>query len=104
MKSKKIELQELDLAELLDSKEKMIAYLNAELAEGDPHYIKVALKAIARACNISEIAKEDGITRSSIIRSLSNKGNPRYFTIHKILKALDMNMMVVPRARVNNEK
>jgi probable addiction module antidote protein len=98
MKNNKIELREFDAAELLDTKEKQAAYLNAELAEGDPHYIKVALKTIARARNMSEIAKKAGVPRATVYRALDIKGNPEYNTIQKIVGALDMQLMVVPNS------
>jgi len=98
MKKGKTNVQKLDMAELLDSEEKRVAYLNAELEEGDPHYIKVALNNIARARNMSEIAKKAKIPRATIYRALDIKGNPEYTTIQKIVNALDMRLLVVPKA------
>ncbi|MDR0308010.1 MAG: putative addiction module antidote protein [Chitinispirillales bacterium] len=97
MKRKKTKLQELDVAELLDTEEKLIAYLSAEFEEGDPHYIKIALSNVARARNITELAKKAGMPRASIYRALSENGNPEYETIQKIVKALDMQLVVVPK-------
>ncbi|MCL2064968.1 MAG: putative addiction module antidote protein [Candidatus Cloacimonetes bacterium] len=102
MKNKQIELRDFDLAELLDTEEKMIDYLNAELADGDPHYIKVALKAIARARNMSEVVKKSGIPRTTFYRALSSDSNTGYFTIQKILNALDLHLKVVSNSDVGN--
>jgi len=97
MKGKKTELREFDVAELLDTEEKQTAYLSAEFAEGDPHYIKIALANIARARNMTELAKKAGLPRASIYRALSENGNPEYETIQKIVEALDMQLVVVPK-------
>ena len=43
---KKMELCEYDAADFLDTEEVQSAYLNAELADGDPHLIKYALAAL----------------------------------------------------------
>ena len=100
MENDKMEFKELDLAELLDSEEKMIDYLNAELAEGDPHYIKVALKAIARARNMKDLAKKAGLSKTTVYRALSKSSNPRYTTIQKIIAALNLQIMVVPNTEI----
>ena len=48
----KANVTNFDVAEYLDSEEAIAAYLSAELAEGDPKYIKIALANIARARNM----------------------------------------------------
>jgi probable addiction module antidote protein len=100
MKNKKIEFREFDAAEFLDSEETMAEYLNLELSEGDPRYIKIALKTIARARNMTEIAKKAGVPRATIYRALDIDGNPEYNTIQKIVDALDMQIMVVPKNQI----
>jgi probable addiction module antidote protein len=99
MKKNRAEIREFDVAELLDTENKIVAYLNAELAEGDPHYIKVALQTIARArnMNMTEIAKKAQIPRATVHRALSINGNPEYTTMQKVIEALDLQMMVVPK-------
>jgi len=96
MKKNRAEVREFDVVELLDTESKMMAYLNAELAEGDPHYIQVALNNIARARNMTEIAKKAKVPRATIYRALAVGGNPEYSTIQKIVNALDMRLLVVP--------
>ena len=95
MKNSKIELFDYDPAIILNTEEKMIAYLNAELAEGDPHYIRVALKIIADKYDVGEIAQKAGISQETIYNALSAEGNPEYSTIQKIINALDMKLMAV---------
>ena len=98
MANKKTEWTEYDGTEFLDSEEVMVEYLNLELEEGDPRYIKIALAAIARARNMSELAAKAGIPRTTLYRTLSLNGNPEYETLHKIVDALDMRLIVVPKS------
>ncbi|MCL2063905.1 MAG: putative addiction module antidote protein [Candidatus Cloacimonetes bacterium] len=93
--NKKMEFSEFDPLEILNTEERLIAYLNAELAEGDPYYIRLALNTIARARDISEIAQKAGISQETILNALSTEGNPEYSTIQKIFNALDIRLMVV---------
>ena len=94
---KKRKLIEFDAAEFLDTEELRAAYLNAELAEGDPHYIKIALTNITRARSMTEIAKKANLPRATVYRALDINGNPEYNTILKIVDALDMKLTVVPK-------
>jgi probable addiction module antidote protein len=94
---KKAELREFDVARYLKTESAMAEYLNAELAEGDPHYIKIALNNIARARSMTQIAQKAGISRVGLYRALSVDGNPEYGTIQKIVDDLDMSLVVVPK-------
>ena len=96
-KKKKVEFSPWDGTEFLDTEEACAAYLAAELAEGDPHYIKVALETIARARNMSKTAKKARLPRATLYRAFANGGNPEYSTIQKIVDALDMRLVVVPK-------
>jgi probable addiction module antidote protein len=99
MAKKKIELREYDAAEFLDTEAAQAEYLNLELAEGDPRYIKIALRDIARARNMTKIAEKAGIPRATVYRALDIHGNPEYSTIQKIVNALDMRLVVVPNSK-----
>ena len=95
MKNSKTELFDYDPAIILNTEEKMIAYLNAELATGDPHYIRLALKIISSKYDLKEVAQKTGISQETILNALSTEGNPEYSTIQKIFNALDIRLMVV---------
>ena len=90
-----MEFKEFDPLEILNTEERLIDYLNAELAEGDPHYIRIALNTIARARDVEEIAKKAGLTQEYLNQALSEEGNPDYTTIQKIINALDMRLTAV---------
>jgi probable addiction module antidote protein len=98
MTKKKIELREFDIANYLADEKAIAEYLNIELAEGDPRYIKLALANIARARNMSALSKKAGISRVGLYKALSPDSRPEYETILKIIKALDMRLVVVPNS------
>jgi len=94
-------IRNFDAARYLKNEKQMAAYLSAEIAEGDPHYIKVALATIAKARNMSQLSRQAGISRVGLYKALATDGNPEYETIQKIVDALDMQLVVVPKgARV----
>jgi len=87
-----VKLSRWDSAEYLKTEEDIQAYLEAVLEEeGDePVYIIHALGVIARAKNMSQLAREAGISREGLYKALSEQGNPTFATVAKIAKALGL--------------
>ena len=83
-------------AEYLKTEEDMQLYLEAcfEEAGDDPSFIIHALGVIARAKNMSQLARETGLTREGLYKALSPEGNPAFSTIAKITKALGFKLSV----------
>ena len=87
-----IKLSRYDTAEYLISQEDIQAYLDAVLEEGgdDPAYIIHTLGVIARAKNMSQLARDTGLSREGLYKALSEEGNPTFATVTKIAKALGL--------------
>ena len=81
-----------DAADYLKSEDDIIAYLNAAMDEAgdDPAVIARALGAVARARNMSQLARDTGITREGLYKALSGEGNPSFATIVKVAQALGL--------------
>ena len=81
-----------DASEYLETEEDIIAYLNAALEEGDPALLQAALGDIAKARGMTGIAKQAGVSRESLYKSLSANGNPSFQTIAKVSRALGLQL------------
>jgi probable addiction module antidote protein len=81
-----------DITEHLKSDEDMVAYLDAALEEGDASLIAAALGDIARAKGMSQIAKDTGLGRESLYKTLSPNGNPEFATVLKVMGALGLQL------------
>ena len=88
-----------DAADYLRDEADIAAYLDAAVAEDDPAVLARALGAIARARNMSDLARETGLTRQSLYKSLSGKGNPSLDTIMRVTSALGLRMTFKKRQR-----
>ncbi|MDD1498392.1 putative addiction module antidote protein [Agrobacterium sp. CNPSo 3708] len=88
------EISAWDPVDFLNSDEAIVAYLEASFEDGDPKIIAVALGNIARAKGMSQIAKEAGITREALYKSLSEKGDPKLSTLIGVMKALGLRLSV----------
>lgn len=83
-----------DVAIQLRTTEERAAYLDAWLndAPDDATGIARALGDIARAKGMSSVAREAGLSRESLYKALSDKGNPSFATILKVAKALGVRL------------
>jgi len=96
---KKIKTRAWDVAEHLETKEDMAAYLEAALEDGDPTLVAAALGDIARAKGMADIARETGLGRESLYKALSPEGNPKFTTVLKVVRALGLRL----RATIGHE-
>jgi probable addiction module antidote protein len=89
-----------DSAEYLKTEEDMQLYLEACIEESgdDPSFIIHALGVIARAKNMSQLARDTGLTREGLYKALSPEGNPTFSTVSKVAKALGFKLSVQPVA------
>ena len=81
-----------DPAEHLKTDEDMAAYLEAALEEGDSALVASALGDIARAKGMTQIAREAGLGRESLYKSLSSNGDPEFSTVLKVDRALGIQL------------
>ena len=92
--SKKTETVPYDVAEQLRTPKEMAAYLDAWLNEApdDVSGITRALGDLARARGMTQVARDAGLSRESLYRSLSENGNPSFATILKVARALGLRL------------
>lgn len=81
-----------DVADYLDDEETMSAYLTAALADPDPEAFLVAVKTVARARGMSQLAKDSGLGRKGLYKALSPDAKPRYETVIKVVRALGVKL------------
>jgi probable addiction module antidote protein len=85
-----------DVAEFLTSDARISAYLDEAFEDGAPAFIARALGDIARAKGMAQMAKETGISREALYRSLSSDGNPRLSTLMGVIRALGLKLAIAP--------
>jgi len=91
-----VKFSRYDTAEYLKTEEDIAAYLEAAAEDGDPALIAAALGDVARARNMSQLARDTGMTREGLYKALSGEGNPSLDTILKVAKALGLQMTFKP--------
>jgi probable addiction module antidote protein len=85
-----------DSANYLDDEEDIAGYLAACAAENDPALMTHALGVVARARNMSALARDVGMTRVGLYKALSAEGNPSFATITEVANALGFRVGFYP--------
>jgi probable addiction module antidote protein len=80
-------------ADLLDPVE-AAEYLNAALEDGSHEVFLMALKDVANAKGISEIARETKLNRENLYRILSAQGNPKLKSLNSVLHSVGLKLSV----------
>ena len=92
-------IKPFDAAEYLQSDEDCAAYLQTclEQAPDDASVFAKALGDIARARGMMQLAKDTGLTREGLYKSLGEQGNPSLSTVMKVMHALGLQMHIGPQ-------
>jgi probable addiction module antidote protein len=86
------EFSHYDTADYLKTDEDIVAYLEACAEENDPALLAHALGTIARARNMSQLARDTGLTREGLYKALSGDGNPSLATVMIVAHALGLHI------------
>jgi probable addiction module antidote protein len=84
-----------DAAEYLETDEDIKIFLQDAAEDENPEVFLRALNTVARAKGMAEIARQSGLTRSSLYKSLAAGGKPRFETISKVTRALGCKLAIV---------
>jgi probable addiction module antidote protein len=92
--ARKLGVKRFDAAEYLRDEADVVAYLEAAAAEDDPRVLAAALGDVARSRGMAQLARETGMTREALYRSLSAAGNPELATLTKVLQAFGLRLTI----------
>ena len=82
--------------ESLKDPEEAAAYIEAVLELDDSAALLLALRQVAKAHGMAEVARRADVGEKSLFRALSENGNPTITTLHKVLHAVGLRLSVTP--------
>jgi len=88
-------LAPFDAAESLDSDEAIEEFIKAAFETRDPTFIAKSLGVVARARNMSALARDIGMSRAALYKALSGESSPEFATIVKVMNALGIGLTPV---------
>ena len=91
----KTETKPYNPADFFQNDTEIADYLNNAFMDDDPKMFIIALGHFAKAKGITALAKETGLSRESLYKTLSGKTHPKWDTIQRIIKALNIHLQAV---------
>ena len=85
-----------DAADYLADEETIAEYLTAALEDPNPDLFLIAVRDVARARGMTQLAKDTGLGRESLYKALTPGAKPRYDTVMKIMHALGVKLTAAP--------
>jgi probable addiction module antidote protein len=87
-----------DPAEIIETREDVVAFLKGALQENDPEFLFKTIGYIARSKGMAQLARELNLNRKGLYKAFSEKGNPSFITVVKVLDNLGFCLRVEQRA------
>jgi probable addiction module antidote protein len=75
-----------------DARLYLAAVIDEAIDAGDPSLIALALRDIAKARGMSDLARASGVSRRALYDALSEHGDPKLSTLLAVMKALGVRM------------
>lgn len=88
--------EEATIKSLREDPEYAAEYLNSILEEGSQEELMVALRRLATAFGMKEVAGQAKLNSKTLYRTLSPTGNPELKSFQAILAAMGMRLAVTP--------
>ena len=85
-----------DAADYLADEETIAEYLTAALEDPNPDLFLIAVRDVARARGMTQLAKDTGLGREGLYKALTPGAKPRYDTVMKIMHALGVKLTAAP--------
>jgi probable addiction module antidote protein len=82
------------LAEALKDPQEAAAYIEAVFELDEPQTLLLALRQVAKAHGMAEVARRAKVGEKALYKSLSESGNPTLATVCKVLHAVGLRLSV----------
>lgn len=91
-----------EAARFLGSPETISAFLAESMREGGPDDLMRAIGEVAKAVGINKVAKDAGVNRESLYKTIKPGTKPRFDTIQRLLDALEVELTIRPKKKVTS--
>jgi probable addiction module antidote protein len=95
MKKNELSLTPFDASDYLDNEETIAEYLAAALENPDSDAFLTAVRDVAKARGIAQVAEHAGLGRESLYKTLKPGAQPRFDTVRRLITALGVRLDVI---------
>lgn len=89
---RKVTFAKYDPAEVIETKEDVIVFLEEAIEEKDPEFLLRTIGYIARSKGMTQLARELNIDRVGLYKALAPDGNPSFKTVFKLIDLLGLKL------------
>ena len=82
-----------EAADYLDKEEVIAEFLTASMEDPNADVFLMALRDVAKARGMADLAKSSGLGRESLYKALAPGAKPRYETIIKVMHGLGISLL-----------
>ena len=86
----KVTFAKYDPAEYINDTEDVAAFLEEAIGENDPDFLLRTVGHIVRSKGMAQVARELGLDRKGLYKSLAPDGNPSFRTVFRLLDLLGL--------------
>ena len=90
----KVTVYDWDPAEIIETKEDVIAFLEGALKENDPEFLLKTIGHIARSKGMVQLAGELNLNGKGTYKAFAEKENPSFLTVVKVLDNLGFRLKI----------
>ena len=90
-----IKLSEYTPIDFLQNDQEIADYLNDAYLDDDPGVFLIALGHVAKAKGMTYVAEKSGLNRENLYKALSGNTQPRWGTVQRVMKSLNINIRTV---------
>jgi probable addiction module antidote protein len=87
-----VTVSDWDPAEIIETKEDVIAFLEGALKENDLDFFLTTIGHITRSKGMAQVARELNLNRKGLYKAFSEEGNPSFKTVFRLLDILGLRL------------
>jgi len=80
--------------DFLKADDEIAAYLTEAYRDDDPAVFIVALGHVVKHKGLAQLAEDTGLNRESLYKTFNGKVQPKWDTIHRLLKAMKVELAI----------
>ncbi|WP_448217303.1 addiction module antidote protein [Endozoicomonas sp. 2B-B] len=89
-----LKLEPFNPVEMLETDDEIAHFLAEAYLDDDPAVFVLALGDVVKKKGVAQLARQTGLSRESLYKTFNGRVQPRWDTVHRLLKSLGVKLTV----------